>query len=54
MRQHLGVILGPAELLDPAGCPLVPLGPTGPRNLPIGHVPDEHVPKGILLVGANR
>ena len=48
MREHLGVVLASAELLDPAGGEEVLLGPLGPGNLAVGDVADEQMPEGVL------
>ena len=53
MREHLGVVLAPAELLDPAGGEEVLLGPLGSRDLAVRDVPDEQVAERVLAVAVD-
>ena len=50
VRQHLGVVLAAAELLDPTGGREVLCGTLGARDLPVGNVADEQVAEGELAL----
>ena len=54
MRKHLRVVLAPAERVDPRRHALVPVDAACARDLPVRHVPDEHVPERVLLFTADR
>jgi hypothetical protein len=54
MSEHLAVVLGPAEGLDPPRCGLVPLGARRAGDLAVGDVAHEEVPEGVLLLPADR
>jgi hypothetical protein len=54
MRQHLGVILGTAERIDPLRGTTVFVGAGGARDLPVGDVADQKVPEGVFLVVLDR
>ena len=54
VREHLGVILGPAEPLDPlSGEPML-LGSSRTRDLAVGHVSHEQVPEGVFALSRDR
>src|SRR5439155_18744166 len=53
VRDHLGVILGPAERLDPFGCKPMLVRPLPARNLPIRDVTDEQMLEGELGLACN-
>src|SRR3954454_3994514 len=48
VRQHLGMVFGPPERVEPSGWPAVLLGAIGPRDLAIGHVTDQNVPERVF------
>jgi hypothetical protein len=50
VREHLGVVLAPPELLDPGGGKEVLLGAVLPRDLPVRDVAHEQVAEGVLAV----
>ena len=54
MREHLGVILGTAERIDPLRGTTVFVGAGGARDLPVGDVAYQQVPEGVFLVVLDR
>ena len=54
MGQHLGVVLRPAERLDPGRRALVALRSGAPGDLAVGDVADEQVPERVLVLAAHR
>ncbi len=54
MGEHLGLVLGPAERLDPLGGAPVLLRPLRTRDLPVGDVADQHVPERVLRLAGDR
>ena len=54
MGEHLGVVLAPAELLDPAGGEEVLLGAVGARDLAVRDVADEQMAERVLAVARDR
>ena len=52
--EHLGVILGPAQRLDPAGGVGVLVGAGSTRDLPIGDVAQQHVHERVLRFASDR
>src|SRR6186713_970518 len=54
VREHLGMIVRPAELLDPLAGEPVLLGSAGTRNLAIGDISNEQVPEGVLALARHR
>ena len=54
VREHLGVILGPAEPLDPlSGEPML-LGSSRTRDLAVGDISDEQVPERVFALARDR
>ena len=54
VREHLGVILGPAEPPDPlSGEPML-LGSSRTRDLAVGHVSHEQVPERVFALSRDR
>jgi hypothetical protein len=55
MSEHLGAVLTiGAQGLDPLGREPVLLGSKGARDLSVGDVADEHMPKRVLRLGRHR
>src|SRR5213596_2723696 len=54
MGDHLGVVFGPAEGLDPLRREPVFVAALGARDLAIGNVADEHVSKRVFLLIRKR
>ena len=54
VREHLGVILGASERLEPGGSREVLLRAASTRDLLVGDVPDERVPKEVLVLACDR
>src|SRR5439155_7415593 len=46
--EHLRVVLGPPERLDPSRCPSMPLGSIPPWDLRVGHIAEQDVLEGVL------
>ena len=53
VREHLRMVLGSAERLDPLGCEAVFLDARRARDLCVGDVPDEDVRKRILRLAGH-
>ena len=53
MRERLGLVLGPAERLDPLGGQAMLLRPAPAGNLTVGHLADEQVPERVLALGGD-
>src|SRR5512132_1177773 len=54
MGDHLGVVFGPAEGLDPLRREPVFVAAPGARDLAIGNVADEDVSKRVFLLAGKR
>src|SRR5690242_12998105 len=54
VREHLRVVLGTAERVEPRSRALVPLGAGAARDLAVGDLADEHVAERVLLLPADR
>jgi hypothetical protein len=54
VHQHLRVVLGAAERLEPRRGAFVPLGAGSARNLAVGHVAHEQVAEGVLALAGDR
>ena len=52
--EHLRVVLGASEPIDPLGNGLMPLRALGAWDLAVGHVPDEGVGEGELALTLER
>ena len=52
--EHLGVIFGAAERLDPGGRAAVPLAAGRARDLTVGDVAEQDVPEGVLGLARDR
>ena len=48
VREHLTMVLGAAQRVDPLGDEPVLLGALAARDLPVGDVAQEHVGEGPL------
>ena len=54
VAEHLGVITGPAQRLDPAGRGGVPNSPGRPQDLAVGHIADQHVRERVLRLPGHQ
>jgi hypothetical protein len=54
VRDHVRVILGPLERLEPGGCKTMLLSSPRPRHLSVRDVPHEHVSEGVLGLAGDR
>jgi hypothetical protein len=54
--EQLGAVLGPIRRdgLQPLGRPPVLVRPRRPRQLPVGHITDQHVAEGVLMLPSHR
>jgi hypothetical protein len=50
VREQVGVVVRPAERLDPLGCDAMPFDPPGARDRAIGDIAQQDVPKGVLVL----
>ena len=50
MRAQLGLVVVPAERVDPLHGEAVLLRPLGPRDLPVGDVADEEMAECVLVL----